>query len=184
MGKNIAITKQTHPGSARVGHPGVRRESHAPVGVDVETAKTIDERANHCFGCGAENPQGLRLEFVVREDDGVITATSLLTMTRMHEGPPGYIHGGIIATLLDEAMSKLNRPLNVLAMTRSLTVDYLRPAPLYVPLKLVGTHLRRDGRKVVHSAELRTEDGTVLARGEGFFLVIDPGMLQSNAQRD
>jgi acyl-coenzyme A thioesterase PaaI-like protein len=163
---------------------GEERESHAPVGVDAETAKTIDERANHCFGCGAENPQGLKLEFEVSQDEaGVITATSLFTMTRMHEGPPGHIHGGIIATLLDEAMSKLNRPLNVLAMTRSLTVDYLRPSPLYVPLRLVGTHVRRDGRKVLHSAELQAEDGTVLARGEGFFLVIDPGMLagQSNA---
>jgi len=161
---------------------GEGRESHAPVGVDAEMAKTIDERANHCFGCGAENPQGLKLEFEVAETDGVITATSLLTMTRMHEGPPGHIHGGIIATLLDEAMSKLNRPLNVLAMTRSLTVDYLRPSPLYVPLRLVGTHVRRDGRKVLHSAELQADDGTVLARGEGFFLVIDPEMLQSKAQ--
>jgi acyl-coenzyme A thioesterase PaaI-like protein len=140
-------------------------------------AKTIDELANHCFGCGAENPQGLKLDFEVKEDDGVITATSLLTLTRVHEGPPGHIHGGIIATLLDEAMSKLNRPLNVLAMTRSLTVDYLRPSPLHVPLRLVGTHVRRDGRKLLHSAELQAADGTVLARGEGFFLVVDAALL-------
>jgi len=140
-------------------------------------AKTIDELANHCFGCGAENPQGLKLDFEVKEDDGVITATSLLTLTRVHEGPPGHIHGGIIATLLDEAMSKLNRPLNVLAMTRSLTVDYLRPSPLHVPLRLVGTHVRRDGRKLLHSAELQASDGTVLARGEGFFLVVDAALL-------
>jgi acyl-coenzyme A thioesterase PaaI-like protein len=154
-----------------------RSDSHAPIAVSAEVARTIDERANHCFGCGPENPQGLKLEFSVREEDGVITATSLLTMTRMHEGPPGYIHGGIIATLLDEAMSKLNRPLNVLAMTRSLSVDYLKPAPLYVPLKLVGTHVKRDGRKVLHSAALMLEDGAVLARGDGFFLVVDPAML-------
>jgi acyl-coenzyme A thioesterase PaaI-like protein len=159
------------------------RESHAPVGVSAEVARTIDERANHCFGCGAENPQGLKLAFEVKDADGVITATSLVTMTRLHEGPPGYLHGGIIATLLDEAMSKLNRPLNVIAMTRSLTVDYLRPSPLYVPLRLVGRHVSRNGRKVLHAAELQAEDGTVLARGEGFFLVVDPAMLagQNNA---
>jgi acyl-coenzyme A thioesterase PaaI-like protein len=154
-----------------------REDSHAPIAVTAEVARTIDERANHCFGCGPENPQGLKLEFSVREEDGVITATSLLTMTRMHEGPPGYLHGGIIATLLDEAMSKLNRPLNVLAMTRSLSVDYLKPAPLHMPLKLVGTHVKRDGRKVLHSAALLLEDGTVLAKGDGFFLVVDPAML-------
>jgi len=159
-------------------------DSHAPIALTAEVARTIDERANHCFGCGPENPQGLKLEFVVKQDEtGVITATCLLTMTRMHEGPPGHIHGGIIATLLDEAMSKLNRPLNVLAMTRSLSVDYLSPAPLYVPLRLVGTHVKRDGRKVLHSAELMLEDGTLLARGDGFFLVVDPAMLAAAEQR-
>jgi acyl-coenzyme A thioesterase PaaI-like protein len=154
------------------------QESHAPAGVSAEVARTIDERGNHCFGCGVENPHGLKLSFdVVQDAAGGITATSLFTLTRLHEGPPGHIHGGIIATLLDEAMSKLNRPLNVLAMTRSLTVDYLRPSPLYVPLRLVGTHVKRDGRKVLHSAELQAEDGTVLARGEGFFLVVTPEMM-------
>ncbi len=158
------------------------RESHAPDGADAATAKTIDERANHCFGCGTDNPQGLHLAFDVSQDEaGGITATSLLTMTRLHEGPPGYIHGGMIATLLDEAMSKLNRPLNVLAMTRSLTVEYLRPSPLYVPLRLVGTHVSRDGRKLRHSAELQAADGTVLARGEGFFLVVEASLLASGA---
>jgi acyl-coenzyme A thioesterase PaaI-like protein len=154
------------------------RESHAPIGVSAEMAQTIDERANHCFGCGPENPEGLHLKFEVDgSDPEAITATCMVTMQRVHEGPPGYIHGGLIATLLDEAMSKLNRPLNVLAMTRSLSVDYLKPAPLYLPLRLVGRHVKRDGRKVLHVADLMLEDGTVLAHGEGFFLVIDPAML-------
>jgi acyl-coenzyme A thioesterase PaaI-like protein len=163
--------------------PGLRADSHAPAGVSTEVARTIDERANHCFGCGPENPQGLKLEFIVAADGDAITATCQLTLTRLHEGPPGYIHGGIIATLLDEAMSKLNRPLNVLAMTRSLSVDYLKPAPLYTPLRLVGTHARRDGRKLLHSADLMLEDGTVLAHGEGFFLVIDPEVLAKAMQQ-
>jgi uncharacterized protein (TIGR00369 family) len=155
-----------------------RADSHAPGGLLPEDARTIDERANHCFGCGPENPQGLKLEFVIEAEDAeAITATARVTLTKMHEGPPGHIHGGIIATLLDEAMSKLNRPLNVLAMTRNLSVNYLKPAPLGVELRLVGRHVRRDGRKIFHTAELMDGDGMVLARGEGFFLVIDPEML-------
>lgn len=155
-----------------------RGDSHAPAGVSAAMAQTIDERANHCFGCGTANPEGLHLEFVVdAADPEAITATARVRLTRVHEGPPGYIHGGIIATLLDEAMSKLNRPLNVLAMTRSLRVDYLKPSPLETTLLLVGKHVKRDGRKVVHTAALMLEDGTVLAHGEGFFLAIDPAML-------
>jgi uncharacterized protein (TIGR00369 family) len=158
--------------------PGFRGDSHAPQGVSAELAQTIDERANHCFGCGAENPEGLHLEFVVSAADSQeITATAHVRLTRRHEGPPGHIHGGIIATLLDEAMSKLNRPLNLLAMTRSLSVDYLKPSPLETPLLLVGKHVKRDGRKVLHVADLMLEDGTVLAHGEGFFLAIDPSLL-------
>lgn len=137
---------------------------------DQPTQPTLDERASHCFACGPDNPQGLHLTFVI--DPVRITTTAHLQLTRLHEGPPGYIHGGIIATLMDEAMSKLNRPLNVLAMTRHMEVDYLRPAPLHQPLVLIGTHLSREGRKLFHTAELQLPDGTVLARSKGLFVAI------------
>ncbi len=138
-------------------------------------APTIDEQAGHCFGCGPGNPEGLHLVFTF--DAEAQTATALVKLTRVHEGPPGHIHGGIIATLMDEAMSKLNRPLGVIAMTRHMEVDYLRPSPLGRELVLTGRHLRRDGRKLFHEAELATADGTVLARGKGVFVVIDEAMI-------
>ncbi len=155
---------------------------HTPASMD---SRTIDERANHCFGCGPANPQGLHLVFTTDTSNPEhITATAHLQLDRMHEGPPGHIHGGIVAALLDEAMSKLNRPLNVLAMTRHMEVDYLRPAPLYQPLVLVARHLSRatkpDGtpdRKLFHQAELQRPDGTVLARSKGLFVALDERVL-------
>jgi uncharacterized protein (TIGR00369 family) len=153
-------------------------ESHAPANIAPQIATTIDERAAYCFGCGPDNPQGLHLHFDIDSTDPAnITATASVNLTRLHQGPPGYIHGGIIATLMDEAMSKLNRPLNVIAMTRHLAVDYLRPAPLGIPLTLIGHHISRHGRKLHHAAELRHPDGTILAQAKGFFLVIDPSLL-------
>ena len=151
---------------------------HTPASMDTPT---IDERANHCFGCGPANPQGLHLTFTTDSSNpDAITSTAHVQLDRMHEGPPGYIHGGIVAALLDEAMSKLNRPLNVLAMTRHMEVDYLRPAPLYQPLVLIGRHLSRatksDGtpdRKIFHQAELQRPDGTLLARAKGVFIAFD-----------
>jgi uncharacterized protein (TIGR00369 family) len=140
-------------------------------------APTLDEQAGHCFGCGPANPEGLHLVFTF--DAEAQTSTALVSLTRMHEGPPGHIHGGIIATLMDEAMSKLNRPLGVTAMTRHLEVDYLRPSPLGRDLILVGRHLRREGRKLFHEAELKLPDGTVLARGKGLFIVFDPAFASS-----
>jgi acyl-coenzyme A thioesterase PaaI-like protein len=148
---------------------------HTPASMN---APTIDERANYCFGCGPANPQGLHLTFTTNaEDPEAITATAHVQLDRMHEGPPAHIHGGIVAALLDEAMSKLNRPLNVLAMTRHMEIDYLRPAPLYQPLVLVSRHLRREGRKLFHQAELQHPDGTVLTRGKGLFIVVDERLL-------
>src|SRR4051794_36806178 len=139
---------------------------------------TIDERASHCFGCGPANPHGLHLVFTTDiSDPEHPSATVQVQLDRHHEGPPGYLHGGLIATLLDEAMSKLNRPLNVLAMTRHMEVDYLRPVPLYKPLILTSRHLSREGRKIFHQAEIQSPEGQVLARAKGLFIVIDKAML-------
>ena len=152
--------------------PTTDETRHTPA--SLQTTPTIDERANHCFGCGPANPQGLHLVFTTdTTHPEAITATAHINLTRMHEGPPGHIHGGIVAALLDEAMSKLNRPLNVLAMTRHMEIDYLRPAPLHQPLVLVGRHIRREGRKLFHHAEIQHPDGTVMARGKGLFIIVD-----------
>jgi acyl-coenzyme A thioesterase PaaI-like protein len=149
---------------------------HTPV--SLENNPTIDERANHCFGCGPANPQGLHLIFSTDTSDSAHpVATAHFQLDRLHEGPPGFIHGGIVATLLDEAMSKLNRPLNVLAMTRHMEVDYLRPVPLFQPLVLVSRHLQREGRKLFHQSEIQTPNGEVLARGKGLFIVLDAKLL-------
>jgi uncharacterized protein (TIGR00369 family) len=140
---------------------------------------TLDEQSNHCFACGPANPQGLHLHFTYATDPATShpTATATINLTRLHEGPPGHVHGGILATLFDEAMSKLNRPLATLAMTRHMEVDYLRPAPLLHDLILTSTHLRREGRKLFHTAQLRTPEGTLLAIAKGLFIAIEPSHL-------
>ncbi len=81
-------------------------------------------------------------------------------------------------------MSKLNRPLEVLAMTRNLEVDYLRPSPLFTPLTLTGRHLRREGRKLFHSATLHHPNGTLLAQAKGLFLAIDPSLIPGRPAPD
>ncbi len=140
---------------------------------------TIDERTNHCFGCGASNPEGLHLTFTIdASEPGYPTATAHFQLDQRYEGPPGYVHGGIVATLLDEAMSKLNRPLGVLAVTRHMEIDYLRPVPLGQPMRVTSRHLRHEGRKYFQQAEILSPDGTVHARGKALFVRVDPAMLE------
>ena len=68
-------------------------------------------------------------------------------------------------------------------MTRHLEVDYLRPSPVGRDLILTGRHLRRDGRKFFHEAELALPNGTVLATGKGLFIALNPEIVQRYERR-
>ena len=122
---------------------------------------------NRCFGCGPANPAGLHLEFMLAEDGTVVCLGSI---PDTFEGPRGYLHGGIIATLLDEAMSKAVRAQNLVAMTRHMEVDYRRPVPSGTPMRLEGRVYHHEGRKHWAEASIRDEAGAVLAHGKGLFV--------------
>jgi uncharacterized protein (TIGR00369 family) len=124
---------------------------------------------NRCFGCGPANPTGLHLEFLLAPDRSVVCLTSI---PMAFEGPRGLLHGGIIATLLDEAMSKAVRALGHTAMTRHLEIDYLRPVPSAAPLRIEGHLVGSDGRKHRTGATILDGDGNTLARGQGLFIEV------------
>lgn len=129
---------------------------------------------HHCFGCGQQNRTGLRLRFFV-DDSGTIVCHTRLA--RRFAGPPGHAHGGIIATLLDEAMSKANRARSVVAMTRQMEVEYLRPVPLGVPLTLTARHNSASGRRHHCEAQLADASGQVLATARAVFVAVDPARI-------
>jgi uncharacterized protein (TIGR00369 family) len=124
---------------------------------------------NKCFGCGAASAIGLHLEFFLREDHSVVT---MPTVSPDYTGNPGYLHGGIIATLLDEAMSKSVRARGFTAMTRHMEVDYLRPVPCFVPLRIEGHVTRNEGRKHWSEARILNAKGKVLAESKGVFIEV------------
>ena len=120
---------------------------------------------NYCFACGRNNVDGMRLKFIYdRKRDRFVC----------HTGPPGHCHGGIIATVLDEAMGKVNKLGQVVALTTQITVDYLKPVPLNQPLRVESREVRVRGRRHLNSAEILNQKGEVLARSRGTFLAIDP----------
>jgi uncharacterized protein (TIGR00369 family) len=123
---------------------------------------------NHCFGCGPGNAIGLRLEFSAA-GDGVASQT---TISSQYEGPPGYVHGGIIATLLDEAMSKANRAQGVTAMTRQMTVEYLRPVPSGSAIRIEGRVTRSEGRKHWTESRIVSADRVTMAQATGLFIAV------------
>ena len=126
---------------------------------------------NRCFGCGQANQMGLHLEFLLAEDHSVV---SLPIIPDTFEGPTGYLHGGIIATLLDETMSKAIRAGGFTAMTRQMEVNYLRPVPSGAPLRLEGRLASTEGRKHWAEAKILNAEGATLAEGKGLFIEVRP----------
>src|SRR3954452_14180002 len=136
---------------------------------------TLKMARNYCFGCGKDNPEGMQLKFRLDEDRQRFVGR--FRLARRYQGPPGHAHGGIIATLLDEAMGKVNKLREVVALTSQMSVKYLKPVPLGKPIVVEGWELRVRGRRHMNAAEIRNEQGDVLASGRGVFIAIDPARM-------
>jgi len=126
---------------------------------------------NRCFACGKDNPRGMRLQFYI--DEQARQAVCKFKLTRRYQGPPGHAHGGIIATVLDEAMGKVNKLSKVVALTRAMNVEYLKPVPLGKPLMVTARQQNVDGREHTNLAEITDDKGQVLARSTGKFVAVD-----------
>jgi len=127
---------------------------------------------NNCFACGKNNADGMRLKFSYDEEWNRFVCR--FRLAKRYTGPPGHAHGGIIATILDEAMGKVNKLRHVVALTSTITVDYLKPVPLNKPLRVESREVRVRGRYHTNSAEILNQKGEVLARSKGLFIAIDP----------
>jgi len=127
---------------------------------------------NYCFACGPDNPEGMHLEFTLDEDRQ--TFVCHFTLDKRYTGPPGHCHGGIIATILDDAMGKVNKLRHVVAVTKEMTIEYLKPVPLETPLRAEGREVSVHGRQHINMAEILSENNEVLARSRGTFIAIDP----------
>ncbi len=127
----------------------------------------------HCYGCGRLNQHGHRIKSYWEGDETV----AHFTPEPYHIAIPGYVYGGLIASLIDchgtgtaaaaayrEAGRSWDSEPPFRFVTASLQVDYLRPTPLGVPLEIRGTVEEISGRKVIVAATVSAE-GEVCARG-------------------
>ncbi|MFH1501562.1 MAG: PaaI family thioesterase [Candidatus Eisenbacteria bacterium] len=119
-----------------------------------------------CFACGKRNEQGLKLSF---EEDGEDVVASV-SFARHFQGYRGIVHGGLISTVLDEAMVTLVNRLGFLAVTADLSVRFLRPLPVETPVRVRARLVarRRNVFKLESVASLA--DGTEVARARSTFL--------------
>jgi uncharacterized protein (TIGR00369 family) len=133
---------------------------------------TAVEHSDLCFGCGIANVFGLHLE-AGPPVDGVLRGRMFVKQDM--QGPPGVMHGGLIATALDEVMARLMAAEHGGAPTARLEVDLRAPVPLGTFVEATARAVEVAGRKITAVAELRDDAGTLLAEGRGVFVTSGDG---------
>jgi len=118
-----------------------------------------------CFVCGKSNPIGLKLDFVTEGDEYV----TYFTPEKQHQGWVGIVHGGLVATVLDEVMTRQVHVLGINAVTGEMTIRLKRPARIGHKLRFAAKvgEIKDNSRVILSSARATDEDGTVVAEAAG-----------------
>jgi uncharacterized protein (TIGR00369 family) len=124
------------------------------------------EDDNYCFVCGEKNPYGLHLTF--SGSDGKIMAEFIPQKT--YQGYKDMVHGGIISTLIDEAMVKAALMQGIPAITAEITVRFKNPLMVWDRAVIEATIIKMNKKIIETSAIVRKTDNTLIAEGSGKLL--------------
>ena len=134
----------------------------------------LNDRSDYqlCFACGVRNAVGLQLTY---RQVGERIVTEFTPDTRW-QGFPGYVHGGVLATVLDETLERVSLAAGQWMMTGRLEVRFRRAAPVGQPLVVAGRLVARRGRAIVAEATAYAGalDGAVIAEARATFLPLPP----------
>ncbi len=127
---------------------------------------------NYCFVCGQDNPQGLKI--AVTYDAGDLAAETELSLPREYQGWSAVIHGGILATLLDEMMAHAVWHFAGPGLTLSMEVRFHSPLKPGEPIKVRGVLNTPNGKRRQAAGEIiRLADGKKIASGRSRFLLLE-----------
>lgn len=138
--------------------------------LDIDVVDGLRDRYDTCFGCGSANPIGLHLDgFTVEGDDVIAPFSPRVDFT----GFEGTLHGGIVATALDEisAWSAMFTH-GVLVFTAKLDIRYRSQAGSGDQFEMRGTVIERRGRRLTIKAQMH-RSGSVVAESSGLFIVAE-----------
>jgi acyl-coenzyme A thioesterase PaaI-like protein len=124
-----------------------------------------------CFVCGKDNPHGFRLQFE-HPHKGLLKAT--VVFSKHHQGYKNIVHGGMIATVLDEMMVNLAWKEGTPVVTGEIKVRLKKAAVIGEKVFLEGRIEREEGRIVYASSTATNEKGEVLATAKASCLRIRP----------
>ncbi|TDC87944.1 PaaI family thioesterase [Actinomadura sp. 7K507] len=116
---------------------------------------------------GTLNPFAPPVDLGVTPDGAV---RGEFTLSPLYEGPPTYVHGGVSAMVLDQALGMAAAVSGTPGMTATLELRYRRPTPLGVPLLIEAKFSRLEGRKIWASGSIAGPDGRVTVEATAMFI--------------
>lgn len=132
-----------------------------------------------CYACGIDNEHGLHMQFR-REGDRTVADYDPVDF---QQGYPGRMHGGVVATMLDEAMGWAVYHAAKWGATARLNLRFRQPVSLDRALRVEAWVVRDHGRLLELRAELRDRDNTLLVEGDGSFMKLDARQAQEMSQQ-
>jgi len=127
--------------------------------------------SKYCFVCGTDNDESLKTKFYELENDELL---SISTPTPTHQSYPDRVHGGIVSSVLDEAIGRaimIPEP-DAWGVTVELNVKYKKPVPLDKPIRTIARITRNTRLLFEGTGEIILEDGSVAAEGHAKYVKI------------
>ncbi len=122
---------------------------------------------HQCFGCGEQNPAGLKLKFV---QEGEIISTTFVP-PEIYQGYPGILHGGITSTVFDDPMSQCVAALGKFGFTSRLEVRFRKKIPVLRPVRFEAWIVKQKGPIVDIESRAILEDGELAAEAKARFML-------------
>jgi uncharacterized protein (TIGR00369 family) len=145
----LNAARLSHPPLAEVDGDGMVRQLASPV-------------------IGRLNPIAPPVEVTV-DEDGTVHGT--FTVNAVYEGPPGFVHGGVTAMVLDQLLGMAASAAGSPGMTATLDVRYRRPTLYDVPLTVEARMVRTEGRKTFAEAHIKDPEGRVTVEASAMFVM-------------
>ena len=128
-----------------------------------------------CFACGDRNPHGLHMRFELDPDGPEGAVLCRYQPREADQGFPGVLHGGVLSTLMDEAMAwAMWAKSRALGVTAKMECRYRKPVVVGQPLVVHAVVTEERGRRMSVDAAIADPDGTVLVESSALFLRLPP----------
>lgn len=139
----------------------------------------LPEVSGRCFGCGPENPSGIKLRFV---KEGPLTLSAQFTPPEDWTGWGRIMHGGFHGLLLDEAMGWASFALinENSFVTKEMTLKYYRPVYVDKPITIYGHVVQKTEREIHVRREIRDDSGKLLTESTAIYLKLKPDIFRKS----